>query len=220
MAPLPPLVPIKPQVPQPPPLLPSQQRRAAQPQSPPWGQPPPGYWRIHPACADSCREEGECAYNGASCVITDQGCAMSDKCRVEGRCIARRSGCAASSEEACRASVDCRARGRCYYQSNKHVCYDGMERSSTGMMVTGIVMSGIGALGVLVGAVAVLSGDLSNEDGAMVGGGVAIAVGATVALIGVPLAIAGGSKEKRRQYSLLPNAVVVGPGSMWLSWQL
>ncbi len=130
----------------------------------------------------------------------------------------------ATSDEACQRSAGCREGDDCYLHYGEGACYDGYERASKGMMITGIVFSGVGAMATLVGVLGARcrgGGDYNlcpfGKERETVGTGIAVAGGA-LALIGATLAISGGIKtQKRRFYVRLP-AITVGPTGGVLTW--
>jgi hypothetical protein len=112
-----------------------------------------------------------------------------------------------------------------------------MHRRSTGMMVTGAILTGVGGLGILIGAVVVGTAtrqctaydagyigpvDCSDEDQQLAGAITMIAGGALLA-VGIPLLVIGAKKvpvtesEQPTEASLRPT-VSLGPGSGRVRW--
>ncbi|MBW2528423.1 MAG: hypothetical protein JRI23_29880 [Deltaproteobacteria bacterium] len=100
------------------------------------------------------------------------------------------------------------------------------------MMVTGIVISGIGGLGLAVGVLTGLATPFAclakycwTEDGdehlETMGAvaGISIAAGAGLAAIGIPLAVIGSRHERRDVATPLAPTVSVGPTGGSLTWR-
>jgi hypothetical protein len=191
--------------------------------------PPTRRWHPHPRCADDdCREEGECTLRDGDCVAdSDQDCRQSEACFEEGRCTVVDEECVATRFQDCQASQLCRDEGRCYLNAEDDRCDDGTERNSTGLMVGGIVISGVGGAGMVTGLMMVLispfaaigdavSGGNRAEDLARAGG-ITAGVGLGVGLAGIPLAVVGASRVPRQEASPMPR-VAVSPTGGSLTW--
>lgn len=147
------------------------------------------------------------------------------ECAADGACTLRDGRCVATSDGACRQSRACRDGDDCYVDYKEGACYDGFKRNSTGLMATGIALSGVGAFATLFGVFAArchISGDYDlcpfGENRQTAGIGIAVAGGA-LAVLGVTLAIAGGiEKDKRPSYGWVHTLTLRASGAD-LTWR-
>jgi hypothetical protein len=103
----------------------------------------------------------------------------------------------------------CAEDGKCWFQAEERSCFDGTKRASTGTMVAGIVIAGVGGAVGFAGLLALVKGGLddwddnsslsSEEEHQLVStGGVLAGVGFGAALlVGVPMAIIGKTMKER-----------------------
>lgn len=187
-----------------------------------------------PQCAnEDCRREGKCRLFGNQCIVgSSEDCQTSEACRVEGRCTAQHNECVATTTDACRMSTDCEEKERCYLNRDDSECYDGMRRQSTGAVVAGAVMTGIGGAAAVGGGLGALFTGLllgtAERAGADVDytttevfGAIAVA-GVAVGLAGVPILVFGLKRvpdEKRMRIAQKPALEVrVRPTGGSLTW--
>jgi hypothetical protein len=114
-----------------------------------------------------------------------------------------------------------------------------MQRRSTGMMITGLILSGLGAVSLFTGVAVYAAGSSSDDcsyngygsscssDSGAQAAGVGFMVGGLIGIgVGIPLAIVGGRKvpvdpqaqpAPAEQASLIPQ-VSGGPRNIALRW--
>lgn len=183
----------------------------------------------HPKCLEDCREAGRCHYDGDDCIaFFAVDCAASKRCRDGKDCyLDREEGrCDKGKERNSKPAIHKPPRA---YQADWRD--NGKERNSTGAMVAGIVLIGVGAVlaitGVFVGLehLGAANGKSSVHFFSLTGaeeeqrnaGGLAVA-GAACAVAGITLAIIGGVKGKRRSGASAAPDVILAPGNATLVW--
>ncbi len=130
-------------------------------------------------------------------------------CVDMGRCVAQQGICVARSEADCQQSTECETEDHCALDSDAQRCTDSQTRRSKAGIAIGIVLTSLGGVTVLGGAMGYL---IANRDEGERNGGIAMGLGMAGLLGGIPLTIWGARKVDRPEGASQAGATLsVGP---------